>query len=174
MILNNQEIVLCFLFPLASHNLYLMWSGVGRGEPEDVISCWPSTWAIGGLSSPSVLKYVVYSLPSLHKCSNYVFLLQGHSLEIVMCYWYHLDIICNWTQLKYLSKLLRFWGWGKDLLVLGMLKTNLACEFPCLLLRAISLEWSASFFILSLSSMYRASLPTNKQMWLKYILELFI
>lgn len=151
-----------------------MWSGVGGGDPEDVSSRWPSTWAIGGLSSPSVLKYFIYSLPSQYKWLNDVLLLQGHSLKIVMCCWDHLDIICNGTQLRHLSKVLRFWGWRKDLLVLGMLKTNLACKFPCLLLRATNLEWSAPFFSLSLSSTYRASLRTNKQTWLKYILELFI
>lgn len=78
---------------------------------------------------------------------------QGHSLEMVIWYWDHLDDMC--VQLRCLCKLLRFWGWVQKSTHLWSLKTSLVHKFPCSLkLPPTDLEWSSSFFSPSLPFVY--------------------
>lgn len=74
--------------------LYLPHQVVGGGRQE----CWSTDWleSCTCVSSPLPLSLacVIYSpfpLPELF---------QGHNLGSVMCYLYHLDVICDWTQLR--------------------------------------------------------------------------
>ena len=80
------------------------------------------------------------------------------SREQCVCCWDHLDCIHCWTPLRPLHKLSRFWwvmGGCRDLLIFLSPKISLICKFPSSLkLPPTSLEWSASFFCLSLPSAY--------------------
>ena len=82
-----------------------------------------------------------------------------------MCLGDHLDWIHDWTLLRPLYKLLRFWRQVPRATHLennAQDKPRLVCTFPCLLtLPPTSLECSASFLGLSLPFVFRASFWTN-------------
>lgn len=112
----------------------------------------PMSWTpvIRGSSLPSFVLGM-YVLPTATKWGPF----QGQSLERAVCCWNHLDSIHDWTLLKPLHKLLRFWGWMQKSSHLVAPKPSLMCQFPCLLHPPPTyLEW-LPLFGLSLSSMYR-------------------
>lgn len=78
-------------------------------------------------------------------------------LERAMCYWDYLDGICEWAQLRPLSKFSRLWPavW-RSVCLWPAPETSLFCKFLCSLKPpATKLEGPASFFYLSLSAVYR-------------------
>lgn len=115
---------------------------------------WPliSTWAI--------------EVPRLFPCPGNVRFacsfhggscLQEHRLERAICCWDDLNSMCDWTQLRLLHILLRFWlGRCEDPLIVQQHRTSLICKFPCLInLLLTNLDWAASFLILSLPPLRR-------------------
>lgn len=66
------------------------------------------------------------------------------------CCWDHLDRICDWTQLKPLHKLLRFW-WAelKDLLILRMPMTRFYVNFLSYYTYHLSVWSGLAFFYFS-------------------------
>lgn len=80
-------------------------------------------------------------------------LFQGCSLKRVRCRHNHMDGIGDWTQLRSLYELLRFWwaGASVDIYSFVVPRTSLVYEFSRLLkLPPTNLEWPASFFSFSL------------------------
>lgn len=79
---------------------------------------------------------------------------EGHSLEIMIWCWDHLDCTCDWTQLRPLHKLLGSWWASANIYCLAA-----AQEKPCmqvsLLIKPANLEWPPSFISLSLPSTCR-------------------
>ena len=91
-------------------------------------SCTPSP------TSPVLGMYLPLAVPQWSR-------FQGHSLERVRC-WNHLDSICDWTQLRPLYKLVRFWQAGGRSPWLVVPKTSLVRKFPGLShLPPPHLEW---------------------------------
>lgn len=80
-----------------------------------------------------------------------------HNLKIEMCYCDYLDWVPDWTQLRPVYELGRFWWMGaKNLLVLRQPNTSLVNKFPCLLnLSPANPECPAFIFSLSLPCLSR-------------------
>lgn len=86
---------------------------VGGGNGENVTSDWPMswTWAVRG-SAPPLLPSPEHTFcPPFLQREQF----QGHSLERVSCCWDHLDSVRDWTQLRPLYNLLRFWRVGAEI-----------------------------------------------------------
>ena len=115
------------------------------GNQENVTTSWPAswTWAIGGSLN-------IHSVYHPHRGSG----LQGHSLERAMCYWDHLDSVCDWTQSS-------FWWLRTEI--------NLSCGHPRQTLYVSSLLnllpiWTdlPLALVSACPSCTEASLPTNR------------
>ena len=107
------------------------------------------------VSHPLPCPCKVYStqVPSTHH-SHSQSCFKDAALREQCVIWDHLDGICDWTQLRPLYTLLNSGGQGWRAHLVAT-KFSLVCKFPCLLnLPRTNLEWSASFFSLSLPSMY--------------------
>lgn len=66
-----------------------------------------------------------------------------------------IDSMCEWIQLRPLYQLFRFWQTGTGIYS-SCGCSSLVCKFPCWLhLPSTCLEWSASFFSLSLPLVHR-------------------
>ena len=114
---------------------------------------WALIWiqAIRGSSFSTLVFECMFCLPLLYEEP-----LQGCSLEKAMWCWDHPDGVHEWTQFKvfiYTFKFLVCQGGWKFHLVTTQDKSHF--KFPCLLnLASTYLLWSASFFDLSLPSVY--------------------
>ena len=136
-----------------------MW--VGHKLLEEVtVRMWPlvDLWAEPGWSEapPHLPILGMNILPTLSQCSK-----NCHLDKVRYC-WGHLNGIHDWTQIRPLGKISRFWQGIEIYLPFSRPKTSLSCKFLCLWqLPAANLEWSASFFSLSLSSTVSFQTNTN-------------
>lgn len=123
---------------------------VGRRHQGDMPTSWRWNWmwAIWGPSpAPPILECMF--CPQFPQWE----LFQGCSLKRVRCRHNHMDGIGDWTQLRSLYELLRFWwaGASVDIYSFVVPRTSLVYEFSRLLkLPPTNLEWPASFFSFSL------------------------
>ena len=76
---------------------------------------------------------------------------QGRSLEQAMCYT-RADGISDWTPLRLLDKLLRFWPWMWRPALLSVPRTSLGCKFPASETCHLPIWRGCLFFFFSVSA----------------------
>lgn len=111
-----------------------------------MIASWPKswTWAIWGSSSSPC----PWNIESAHHSHSWDYFKDLALKEQVICYWNHLDWIPDWSSIRPLYKLLRFWQVGAEIYLSSWPpKRSLICKVLLLIKTATYQSQVACLFL---------------------------